>query len=149
MSNKSKNIGTVAKANIYYKAFILSRLSPCDLQMTHFTPSILPGDRLNCMCLDNSSLCVLNSPTAYVYIDCVVWCGVVELNLLSATTVHNDFLCSKISRDTNYALSLRQYINQLSHHNGSRDIIAILSERILLNANVRERTFRLCIHIVH
>ena len=57
MSNKSKNIGTVAKANIVYytyKAFILSLLSPCDLQMIHFTPSILPGDRLNCMCLDNS-----------------------------------------------------------------------------------------------
>ena len=43
MSNNSKNIGTVAKAKIYLQGVILSRLSPCDLQMTHFTPSILPG----------------------------------------------------------------------------------------------------------
>ena len=120
---------------------ILSRLSPCALQITHCIPSILP------LCVSGKvSLCVLNSATAYVYIDYVVWCGVVELSLLSATTVDKDFLCSKISRDTNYALSLRQYINRLPHHNGSRDIIAILSERILLNANVRESTLRLYIY---
>ncbi len=130
------------KRKYTYRALILSRSSPCTLQTTYFIPSILP------LCVScKVSPCVLNSATAYVYID--LWCGVVELNLLSTTTVHNDFLCSKISRDTNYALVLRQYLNRLPHHNGSRDIIAILSERILLNANVRERTFRLCIHIVH
>ena len=134
------------KQKYTYRALTISRLSPCALHSTHFIPSILP------LCVScKLSLCVLNSATTYVYIYCVVWCGVVELSLLSATTVDKDFLCSKISRDTNYALSLRQYINRLPHHNGSRDIIAILSERILLNANVGERTLRLCIckHIVH
>ena len=132
------------KRKYTYRALILSRLSPCALQSTHFIPSILP------LCVScKVSLCVLNSANAYVYIYSL--CGVVELCLLSATTVDKDFLCSKISRDTNYALSLRQYINRLPHHIGSRDIIAILSERILLNANVRERTLRLfiCKHIVH
>ena len=133
------------KRTYTYKAFIRSLLSPCDLQIVHFTPSILLVTVLIIL-----AVCLEQCYCIRIYRLCgVVWCGVVELNLLSATTVHNDFLCSKIPRDTNYALSLRQYINQLSHHNGSRDIIAILSERILLNDNVRERTFRLCIHIVH
>ena len=62
MSNKSKNVGTVAKAKIYLQsvdsfAIVVMRLA------------ILP------LCVScKVSLCVLNSATmAYVYIDYVEW----------------------------------------------------------------------------
>ena len=62
------------KRKYTYKAFIVSRLSPAALQTTHLTPSILGFLKI-------LAVCVLNSATAYVYIDCVVWCGRIKVAL--------------------------------------------------------------------
>ena len=122
MSNKSKNVGTVAKAKIYLQSVDpfsndAIGLAQCTFYSLHFT--------VVCVSCRSAAVCLQQCYGIRIY----RLCGVVELSLLSETTVDKDFLCSKLSRDTNYALSLRQYINRLPHHNGSRDIIAILSER--------------------
>ena len=100
MSNKSKNVGTVAKAKIYLESIdpfptVAMRLADYTFCSVHFA----------------AVSCKVSLSVYGIRIYKTMWCGVVELNLLSETTVDNDFLCSKISRDTNYALSLRQYIN--------------------------------------
>ena len=79
MSNKSKNIGTVTKANIYLQGIhplsvVAMRLANHTFNSVHFAWLV---------CLDNSR-CVLNSATVYVYIYrlCgVVWCGTTKLAL--------------------------------------------------------------------
>ena len=144
MSNKSKNVGTVAKAKMNLQSvdpfsIVAIGLAHCTFCSLHFT--------VVCVSCRSVGVCLQQCYGIRIY----RLGGVVALSLLSETTVDKYFLCSKISRDTNYALSLRQYTNRVPHHNGSRDIIAILSERIILNTNVREMTLRLCKckHIVH
>ena len=65
MSNKLKNVGTVAKAKIYLQSVDSFSILAMHLAQHTFIPCILSLVSLLC----KVSLCVLNSAMAYVYID--------------------------------------------------------------------------------
>ena len=92
MSNKSKNVGTVAKAKIYLQSvdpfsIFAMRLAQCTFYSLHFAAVYLV--EVYCRSV---AVCLEQCYGIRIY----RLCGVVELSLLSETTVDKDFLCSKL-----------------------------------------------------